>query len=135
MTTTIPHLFDRWRALVAQAEREAISRRTKEASAVAKARGVKLGNPNGVEALRRAGRGAVALRAAVTGNAERFAEELATVLADVRGAGHVSLRAMAAELNRRGMQTRRGGVWHVSNVRNLVDRLTCKGSSRASSGK
>jgi DNA invertase Pin-like site-specific DNA recombinase len=110
-------------ALVAQAEREAISRRTKEALAVAKARGIKLGNPNGAEALRRAGKGAVALRAAVSANAERFAVELAPVLADIRAEGHVSLRVMAAELNRRGMQTRRGAMWSVSNVRNLVGRI------------
>ena len=48
-------------ALVAQAEREAISRRTKEALAVARSRGVRLGNPQGAAALRRAGRGAAAL--------------------------------------------------------------------------
>ncbi len=43
--------------LVAQQEREAISKRTKEALAVAKARGVRLGNPDGIEAIRRAGKG------------------------------------------------------------------------------
>ena len=37
-------------ALVAQQEREAISKRTKEALAVARSRGVRLGNPNGPEA-------------------------------------------------------------------------------------
>ncbi len=31
--------------------------------------------------------------------------------------------AIAAELNARGMLTRRGGRWHVSMVTNLLDRL------------
>jgi DNA invertase Pin-like site-specific DNA recombinase len=105
-------------ALVAQAEREAIFRRTKEALAVARARGVKLGNPNGAAALRRAGVGAVALRAAVRTNADAHAQDLAQVVANIQAAGATSLRAMAAELNARGIMTRRGGQWRVSNVRN-----------------
>ena len=117
-------------ALVAQAEREAISRRTTEALAVAKARGVKLGNPNGAEALRRAGKGAVALRAAVVANAERFAEDLRTVVEDIRTDEVVSLRAIAAELNARGMRTRRGGKWAVGNVGNLLRRMQGAHGSR-----
>ena len=111
-------------ALVAQAEREAISRRTKEALAVAKARGVKLGNPNGAAALRCAGKGAVALRAAVVANAEQHAMDLTQVVADIRVAGATSLRAIASELNARGMMTRRGGQWQVSNVTNLMARIS-----------
>jgi DNA invertase Pin-like site-specific DNA recombinase len=110
-------------ALVAQAEREAISRRTKEALAVAKARGVRLGNPNGAESLRRAGKGGVALRKVVSANAEAFAADLAAVVADIRGAGHISVRALAAELTDRGIRTRRGGAWQLSNVKGLLGRL------------
>ena len=110
-------------ALVAQAEREAISRRTSEALAVAKARGVKLGNPNGAAALRRAGKGGAALREAVTRNADRFAADLTSVIADIRATGAISLRAVATELNARGMLTRRGGLWQVSNVKGLLVRL------------
>ena len=90
---------------------------------MAKARGVKLGNPNGAEALRRAGKGGVALRAVVSCNADRFAADLANVVADVRASGAASLRAIACELNSRGMMTRRGGMWQVSNVRGLLARL------------
>jgi DNA invertase Pin-like site-specific DNA recombinase len=110
-------------ALVAQAEREVISRRTKEALAVAKARGVKLGNPNGAAALRRAHEGGEALRKAVAGNADAHADHLAPVLEELCAAGVFSLRGIAAALNERGMLTRRGGAWHVSNVRNLLARV------------
>ncbi|WP_284154963.1 recombinase family protein [Algicella marina] len=108
---------------VSEQEREAISRRTREALAAAKARGVKLGNPNGAGALRRAGKGGEALREVVTRNADDFAEELRPVVEAIRTDGHTSLRAIARALNDRGILTRRGGRWHVSNVRNLVGRL------------
>ena len=78
-------------ALVAQAEREAISRRTKEALAVARSRGVQLGNPNGAAALRRAGKGGAPLRAAIARNADRHAQDLAPVVADIRAGGATSL--------------------------------------------
>jgi DNA invertase Pin-like site-specific DNA recombinase len=110
-------------ALVAHAEREAISRRTKEALAVAKALGVKLGNPNGAAALKRAGKGGAALRAAVSANAAAFAADLAPVIEDVRAQGHTSLRAIAVELTARGIRTRRGGEWNVGNVTGLLNRL------------
>ena len=104
-------------ALVAQAEREAISRRTKEAMAVAKARGVKLGNPNGAGSLRRAVKGGEPLRAAVSTNARAFAADLTAVIEDVRLARHASPRAIATELTARGIRTRRGGTWGVGNVK------------------
>lgn len=117
-------------ALVAQQEREAISRRTKEALAAAKARGVKLGNPNGAEALRRAGKGGAALREAVSRNADDFARDLAPVVEAIQVEGSTTLRAIAAELNARGMLTRRCGRWRVSNVRNLLRRLAIPGAGR-----
>ena len=122
-------------ALVAQAEREAISRRTKEALAVAKARGVKLGNPNGAASLRRAGKGGVALRAAVSANAAAFAADLAPVLADIRAGGHLSLREVAAELTARGIRTRRGGNWGVGSVKGLLLRCpTCRSGTIIAGG-
>ena len=109
-------------ALVAQQEREAIARRTKEALAAAKARGTRLGNPNGAEALRRARRGTAPLQA-VTDNAEAFARDLVPVIDAIRASGSESLRCIAADLNAKGIRTRRGGRWHVS---------TCEPSLKAS---
>ena len=90
---------------------------------MARSRGVRLGNPNGAAALRRAGKGGAPLRAAIARNADRHARDLAPVVEDIRAGGATSLRAIAGELNARGMLTRRGGRWHVSTVTNLLDRL------------
>ena len=78
---------------------------------------------NGAAALRRAGKGGAPLRAAIARNADRHARDLAPVVEDIRAGGATSLRAIAGELNARGMLTRRGGRWHVSTVMNLLDRL------------
>ena len=87
---------------------------------------MRLGNPNGAAALKRAGKGGAPLRAAIAKNADRHARDLAPVVDDIRRGGATSLRAIAAELNGRGMLTRRGGRWHVSTVTNLLDRLGCR---------
>ena len=36
------------------------------------------------------------------------------------------LRAIAAELTRRGIRTRRGGLWGVSNVRGVIERVAIR---------
>ena len=110
-------------ALVAQQEREAISKRTKEALAAAKVRGVRLGNPNGAAALRRAGRGNIGSVQAIRNAADSQAHNLKPVLEALAAEGVVSLGAVAAALNERGMLTPRGGQWHKSSVRNLFQRL------------
>ena len=74
---------------------------------MARARGVRLGNPNGAAALKRAGKGGVALRETVVSNADAHAAALAPVIAALQRHGHTSLRALATELNARGMRTRR----------------------------
>lgn len=59
------------------------------------ARRLKLGNPNGAASLRPDGEGGVALRKAVSANADRFATKLAEIVDDIRArGGKTGLRAM-----------------------------------------
>lgn len=111
-------------AVIAEEERRAISQRTKAALAAAKARGVKLGNPNGAEALRRAGwPGAKVAREAAMRNAQGRAEELRGVLEEIRAGGAASNSAIARELNGRHIMTPQGKQWRPYSVKLLVDRL------------
>lgn len=110
-------------ALVAQQEREAISSRTKAALAAAKARGKRLGNPNGADPLRRAAKGNTAAVGALKEAADRHAANLRPIVDDLRGLGVTSLPAIASALNEMRMETPRGGRWHPSSVKNLLARL------------
>lgn len=110
-------------AVVAQSERVAIAKRTREALAAAKARGAKLGNPNGAAALRRAGKGNSASLEVIKAKAEQHARDLAPIVDCLAAEGITSLGAIASALNERGMKTPRGGAWHKSSVRNLIERL------------
>jgi DNA invertase Pin-like site-specific DNA recombinase len=112
-------------AAVAEHEREMISQRTKAALGAAKARGKRLGNPNGARALRAAGAGQPGWTSGANGNraaADKFASQLAPVIEAIRIDGMTSLEGIAAELNARGILTARGGKWYATTVRNLLAR-------------
>lgn len=111
-------------AAVAEDEARRISERTKAALAAAKARGVKLGNPNGARALRGKQVGNKQAVAVVKANAARRADSLNSIVGDLRSKGVTSVRAIATELNAQGIMTPRGGQWHSTSVHRLLTRLS-----------
>ncbi|MBR0812160.1 recombinase family protein [Bradyrhizobium diazoefficiens] len=121
-------------AVVAQAEAEAISRRTRDALRAARKRIAetgqrscpevkRLGNPNGAAALRRAKKGNAAAVTRIRLGADQRAKDLASEIEAIREGGAVTLAAVAQELNRREIVTPRGRKWHASSVANLQRRL------------
>jgi DNA invertase Pin-like site-specific DNA recombinase len=109
-------------AAVAQLEAGMISKRTKDALAAAKRRGVKLGGDRGVAPtakMRAKG------RAALQERANSRAMDIAPIVAELRAAGATSLRAIADGLNAKGIPTARGdGQWSAVQVMRVLERLT-----------
>ena len=107
-------------AAVAENEREMISKRTKAALQVAKARGVRLGNPYGIS-VEAAQRGRVLGTAARAERSRRFAEMMSGQVNRLRLEG-LSLNAIARRLNEEGTLTARGmaGSWTATAVRKIV---------------
>jgi DNA invertase Pin-like site-specific DNA recombinase len=98
MTTPSGELVANITSSVAQWERRIIGARTSEALQARKAAGVRLGRP--VE----------------------LADEVRQRIAAERAAGD-SLRTIADRLNAEGVPTARGGRWHASTVRHVMDSL------------
>jgi DNA invertase Pin-like site-specific DNA recombinase len=120
-------------AAVAEHEREMISARTKAALAAAKARGIRLGNPN----LR--GGTPEASHLACLAHAERaneYAADVRPFIDAARQAGAITLGQIATALNARGVRTPSGGQrWTHVQVRRTIQRsnatiLEAKSGSR-----
>ena len=111
-------------AAVAELEAGLIGERTRAALAAAKARGTRLGNPNGAAALRRYerehGNGAAlqGKRQAADNRAEAWRAPLAAMVNE-----GLSLSGMARRLNEEGAPSVSGGSWTATGIRRLLARL------------
>ncbi len=101
-------------AVMSEWERDAISKRTKEALAAAKVRGVVLGRtgPQNVKKMNEQRHA----------DAQAHADNLRATLRGLQKQG-LSQRAIADELNRLGIKARRGGVWQLRTVQRVLARV------------
>jgi DNA invertase Pin-like site-specific DNA recombinase len=102
-------------AVMSEWERDAISKRTKEALAAAKARGVKLGTAGP--------RNLAKVNDRQHAYAQAHAEKLRSVLSGFRREG-LTLRAMVEKLNALGIPAPRGGQWYLPTVQRVMARLS-----------
>jgi DNA invertase Pin-like site-specific DNA recombinase len=106
------HLY----AALAEKERRLIAERTRAALAAKKAAGAVLGN--GTNLTQAGTRG----REALTSQADQFAANVLPIVLELRVSGRHGYGSIASALNKRGVRTARGGLWHVSTVRNVLAR-------------
>lgn len=66
---------------------------------------------------------ALASREVVVASADRHAANVEPIIMAVKRAGANTLREIAEALNARGVRTARGGAWHATTVKNVMDRL------------
>ena len=124
-------------AVVAQAERKMIAKRTKEALAakaefyrtmtdeqkaelIKTGRALRLGGPKWdhlADKVDQARKNSLKTRQSA---AKARTADLAPILADIRAGGATSLRQVAAELNARGIPTARGGSWSAVQVQRVM---------------
>jgi DNA invertase Pin-like site-specific DNA recombinase len=110
-------------AAVAELEAGLIGERTKNALAAAKARGTKLGNPNGARALKGKQVGNAEAVAKLKATADQRAADLKAIVEDIKRSGTTSVRGIAEELHVRGIRAPRGDTWHPTAVARLLSRI------------
>jgi DNA invertase Pin-like site-specific DNA recombinase len=101
-------------AVMSEWERDQISKRTKDALAAAKARGVKLG--------RRGAANLAAVNDRRHGYAQAHADKLRGVLEGFKARG-MTQREMVEELNALGIKAPRGGAWYLPTLQRVAARL------------
>lgn len=109
------HIF----AALAEEEGRRISQRTKAALAAAKARGVKLGTAG------------VALADKNREMAYARAAEMSELILSLIESGPRTTRELAAELNKRGVSTPQGKMWHPGSVHRVQQRLNAMKASQS----
>ena len=104
-------------AAVAEEERSKIAGRTRDALAVLKSRGVRLGNPTNLADAQTKG------AATNRDRATREAAGLASFVQSVRSRGVVTASGLARELNAARVATPTGAAWSAKTAGRLVGRL------------
>jgi len=111
-----PFMLHLWAALAEQ-ERTMISQRTRDALAAKKATGFALGNRTNLDEAQERG------RAITVQKADQHAQNVLPIIEDIRTKGALTtLRDIAEALNSRGIKTARGGQWHATSVKRLIER-------------
>ena len=112
MTKLVVHIL----AAVGEDERQRIAQRTKEGLAVAKAKGVRLGNPRWNESINDA-------RATQMAKASNRHQMVQPMIAGLQSSGITTLQGLADALNERGIDTPRGRRWHATTVKRAMEAM------------
>ena len=104
-------------AIFAEHERDMIAKRTREALAAAKRRGIRLGSP-------RPEKGSAIGAAAIHRNALKRAANVIPIIQEIQRAGIASMAGIAEALNNRGIASPRGRSWGPSQVWRVLRRAS-----------
>jgi DNA invertase Pin-like site-specific DNA recombinase len=114
-------------AVLAQAERNSISERTKAALAARKDRGLVLGTPRDLSAFQ--ARASVLGNAAKAARADKHAHDIADMIEAAQASGAKSLRKIATYLNEHAATAPRGSKWTAASVQRALNRIQASSAS------